>query len=422
MKKEFDELKRLIDKQDKLLLEAKNLLEKKENEKRTSILRLIDLEINEIKRNFKDINTNIRKVVEGMSLGKGRQNQKKEIKKEIKDGEDLRKFKKELGINLSVLKEIYKQDRIKKERKTKKPSSYVKIANKLFLNISRELHNKKLFESLEKDLLKANINIMPTSYISVILFTTLISFFIALGIFLFFLFFGIGQAPEYIVILKEGYAKRAVGLLWILFLVPVITFISLYFYPSAEKKALEARINNELPFAAINMSAIAGSMLEPTKIFQIIVNTGEYEYIEKEFKKLLNLINVYGYDLVTALKITASNTASQKLSELFNGLATTISSGGNLREFFSRRADTLLFDYRIEREKHTKAAETFMDIYISVVIAAPMMLMLLLITIQISNLGLNITPLALSLLMVLGVSVVNILFLAFLHLKQPEGG
>jgi flagellar protein FlaJ len=185
-----------------------------------------------------------------------------------------------------------------------------------------------------------------------------------------------------------------------------------------EKKSMETKINQELPFATIHMASISESLVEPSNIFRIIISTGEYPNMEREFVKLLNEINVFGYDLVTALRNSAFNSPSRKLSELFDGLATTITSGGNLSDFFDKRAQTLLFDYKLDKEQQTKSAETFMDIYISVVIAAPMILMLLLIMMRVSGLGIALSTGMISLIMVLGVSVVNIIFLAFLQLKQ----
>ena len=193
----------------------------------------------------------------------------------------------------------------------------------------------------------------------------------------------------------------------------------MYIYPSLERKSSEHKIDQELPFAAIHMAAISGSMIEPSRIFKILITTEEYGAIRKEFTKLINEINVYGYDLVSALRNSAYNSASKKLGELFNGVATTISSGGNLPNFFEKRAQSLLFDYRLEREKYTRTAETFMDIYITVVIAAPMIFMLLLMMIKISGLGIGISGQMITLLMILGVVGINILFLTFLHLKQP---
>ena len=135
----------------------------------------------------------------------------------------------------------------------------------------------------------------------------------------------------------------------------------------------------------------------------------------------MNEINVLGYDLVAALRSSASNSSSKKLADLLNGLATTITSGGSLPEFFDKRAQTLLFEYKIEREKQTRAAETFMDIYISVVIAAPMIFMLLLMMMKISGLGISLSTSMITIIMILGVSMINVFFLIFLNLKQPSG-
>jgi Flp pilus assembly protein TadB len=313
-----------------------------------------------------------------------------------------------------------KQEKILKI-KEKKPRKYVKFASKLFHNFSTGLINKGKFKGLSRDLIQANMEFVPAAYISVIFFTTLLSFIIAIFLTFFFLFFNIVVLVPFIVPSSDALMSRLLKVFWILILVPGATFLFSYLYPSLEKKSIESRINQELPFAVVHMSSIAGSMIEPSKIFGIIISTREYPFLEKEFIKIQNEINVYGYDLVTSLRNRSFNSPSKKLSELFNGLATTINSGGDLSEFFEKRSQSLLFDHRLEKEKQAKASETFMDIYISAVVAAPMILMLLLMMMRISGLGISLSTGMISLIMILGVSLVNVLFLAFLQLKQPEG-
>jgi archaeal flagellar protein FlaJ len=216
----------------------------------------------------------------------------------------------------------------------------------------------------------------------------------------------------------ESIDIRFLKVIWILFLVPIATFLLMYIYPKMEKKSREQLIEMELPFATIHMSAIAGSLISPIKIFEIIVSTNEYPHLQKEFTKMINEVNLYGSDLVSALKNTARNNPSKRLSELLNGLATTINSGGDLPKFFDKRSETLLFEYKLTKDKQNKAAETFMDIYISVVIAAPMILMLLLMIMKISGLGMSASIGTITLMMVVGVAIVNIGFLSFLNLKR----
>jgi flagellar protein FlaJ len=279
---------------------------------------------------------------------------------------------------------------------------------------------QKKLATLEKDLIKSNLNYTSISYFSALILTTILSVIIALFIVLFFLFFNI--TPDLPIVTKatEQFSIRLLKVFWIIFVAPLITFLFMYLYPSLERKAVESKINIELPFAAIHMAAISGSLIEPIKVFSIISSTKEYPNLEREFNKLLNEINIYGYDIVTALKNLAINCPSSKLAELFNGLATTITSGGDLYDFFDKRSQTLLFEYKLDKEKRTKSAETFMDIYISVVIAAPMILMLLLMMMKVSGLGIGLSTPTLTFLIVGGVALINIFFLIFLQLKQPE--
>ncbi len=319
-----------------------------------------------------------------------------------------------------TLKRMKKKEKKIVKKKEKKPSKYIQISSKLFYKTSMSFIKKGMFKELKRDLIKSNMGFVPATYISVIFFTTIVSAIASLFVTLFFLFFNVSALPPFITSIEESIGIRFLKIFWILFAIPAATFLFVYFYPSLEKKSLENKINRELPFAVIHMSSISGAMIEPSKIFSIIISTKEYPNLEKEFIKLQNEINIYGYDLVTALRNRSFNSPSRKLADVFNGLATTITSGGDLSGFFKERSQTLLFEHKLNMEKQLKTAETFMDIYISIVIAAPMVLMLLLMMMRISGLGISLSPTMISVVMMLIVAFVNIFFLIFLHMKQPK--
>ncbi|MEK6906668.1 MAG: type II secretion system F family protein [Nanoarchaeota archaeon] len=349
-----------------------------------------------------------------------------EEESEIEHLEKIHEAEKLTGkIKLTKLElETVKRLKTKEERIThkriKKPSMYLKTASRFFSDTSVSLLKKGMFRSTKRDLIKANLEFIPANYISMMLFTTVISAIISLFIVIFFTFFSLGITPPFITFVGNEILARLSHIFWILFAIPLATYFIIYFYPSIEKGFIEGKINRELPFATIHMSAISKSMIDPTKMFSIISSTKEYPYLEKEFIKLINEINIYGYDLITALRRLAFYCPSSKLAEVYNGLAMTINSGGSFSEFFNKRSESLLFDYRIEKEKATKAAETFMDIYISVVVAAPMIFMLLLMMMKISGLGIALSTSMITLMIILGVSMLNVVFLTFLHLKQQS--
>ncbi len=341
-----------------------------------------------------------------------------------------------ISIDTSISRKDFKPDKLEKEtfkrmekqrrnlERTKnlkvsdKFNPFVRKANELFSNFSKKLVDDKTFENLERDLIKASMKFTPQEYMSTIMLSTLVSIFVALIIMLFFLFFNIGPDLPIVTRATEDFTVRLLKVFWLIFVIPLGTMLLMFFYPSIEKNTLGNKMDQEMPFATIHMSAISGSMLNPTKIFEILITTNEYPNLAKQFTKLINEINLYGYDIVSALRNAAYNSPSKKLSELYNGLATTINSGGDLPEFFEKRSESLIFEYSLEKEKRTKSAETFMDIYISVVIAAPMILMILLMMMKISGLGISLSTQMITLIMIIAVTAINIVFLSFLEVKK----
>jgi len=425
-----EELKKIILEKKKILKEISYLFAILERTRDSEEKKMISAQINLLKDFLKKRNKDIPGALRKISLVKpltakaeNKETGQNEIEaKPLKTSKAGKiKFPKNfLELEKETLKRIgEKEEKIIKE-KEKKPSNYVKTANRIFINFSKPLSKKKIFDMLKTSLIKANMQFIPSNYISIIFFTTLLSVIFSIFVFGFFLFFNFGPELPIITRATEDIGVRFLKIFWILFVIPFGTVSFMYFYPSIERKSIENKINHELPFATIHMSAISGSMVDPSKIFSIVNSTGEYPNISKEFTKLINEIHVYGYNLVSALNNLAFNCPSSKLAELFNGLASTIRSGGNIQDFFEKRAQSLLFEYKIENEKHTKTAETFMDIYISIVIAAPMIFMLVLMMMKISGLGISLSTSMISLLMVLGVTIINIVFLTFLYLKQPS--
>ncbi|MBS3094953.1 type II secretion system F family protein [Candidatus Pacearchaeota archaeon] len=425
MENNFDEIKKIISKEKNIIKEVKKINEDIAKTRDVSERRMISSQINSLLSLMKKENEKIPWLVKSINLPNPLPVSKKESSKEmpVSKYDSKKQFPitnmKMSAFEKQTLKRLKQKGEKKEILREDKPSNYIKISNRLFSELSTKVVNKEEFSNIKRDLIKSGLQYLPKSYLSIIFFTTTISFFVAIPIMLFFLFFSVSAIAPLVKVAEGAFLDRLLKVIWIPVVIPILTFFMMYLYPSAEKKSIETRINEELPFAAINMSAIAGSMIDPTRIFEIIIATKEYPYLEKEFTKLINETNILGYDLISALRNRAFNSPSKKLAELFNGLATTINSGGDMVEFFSKRSQTLLFDYKLEREKYNRSSETYMDIYISVVIAAPMILMLLLMIMQVSGLGVGISTPALTLLMILGVFGINLLFLAFLHFKQP---
>ncbi len=338
---------------------------------------------------------------------------------------DRETFLTKLSINEHLLKRLKKKQKIKEEKfeEFKATRGYLKMSNRFFLDTAQRLISKGNFNVLALSLKKANMDVLFSTYVAMMFFTTFLTFVFSVFLAIFFLFFNVDflmtEFPPFTLV-TSNVLSRLPLVMWIPIVLPILVFAFLYYYPASERDTLERRIDQELPFAVIHMSAISGSGIEPSEIFKIIALSREYPFLRKEIRKVTNQVNLYGYDLVTALTNASKTTPSSKLSELFSGLCTTITSGGDLQNFFEKRSETLLLNYRLEREKFIKVAEAFMDIYISVVIAAPMVIMILLVIISASEAGSGYSSTQIGLGIVGVITIINSFFLVFLHIKQPS--
>lgn len=313
---------------------------------------------------------------------------------------DKESYLKELSISQENLKKISKENQIDI---SEKPSSLAKVSNKFFANLTDRIAKDK-FSGLKKDLRESNSRFLLPTYLAIALFVSLSIF---LGSLILFLTLGFifGNIFSY---------------LWVPLFLVFLSGCFYYFYPSLEKGTINQRITNELPFATIYMSAIAGSNIEPTKIFKIVSSNPEYRNVAVEIKKVINQVEVYGYDLVNALRNVAKSTPNEKLSELLEGMATNIVSGGSLKNYLEKKSENLLLDYKLERERYNALAATFMDIYISVLITAPLILVIMIIIMSITGFNLGLTPGIMIGVAIFIVAIINILFLIFLQIKQPK--
>lgn len=431
----IEELRKNIDMQIEILREISTYSRRAESTNPNEA-KILEGVIDSLKNRMKLINNSVPQILVNVSIsprlpGRGNETKLEKIQYTGPENEmqvtlvkqDRDKFFEELSISESLIKKIkgktfYDKGGDKSEE-FKAARGYVKMSNRFFLNTATDMIKKGYFRSLSGEINKSNMDILFEAYVAVTLFTTALSIIAGALLLLFFTYFNLGITWPMISLYGGSHLVRFFKLIWIPIFIPIITLFTMYYYPSTEKNTIAKKVDQELPFAVIHMSAISGSGIEPLEIFKIIATSNEYPNLRKEIRKVLNQINLYGYDLVTALNNVIKSTSSPKLAELFAGLSTTINSGGSLNEFFQKRAESLLIDYRLEREKYTKVAETFMDIYISVVIAAPMILMLLLIMISISGFSLPFAPNQMTLIIVLIIGLINIVFIGVLHVKQP---
>ncbi len=258
---------------------------------------------------------------------------------------------------------------------------------------------KPLFQAMRL----ADIKILSSTYLSMAIFSSIIAFPIVTLIYFLFTF--------------KILPALLFGILGLL-----LTLILFYYYPFSIIKSRSKKIKADLVFAVVHMAAISGSGIQPVKIFNLLLDSGEYKYLDSELRKITNYINLFGYSLSTSLKSVASQTPSYELKELLNGLVATIETGGDLKKYLQDKAGDTLAAYRLDQKKYTDTLSTYSDVYTGILIAAPL---LFLVTLAILDKispelgGIKISTIA-TFGTYIAIPLINLGFILFINLTQPE--
>jgi flagellar protein FlaJ len=194
-----------------------------------------------------------------------------------------------------------------------------------------------------------------------------------------------------------------------------------YGYPFIKSDQRARTIDANLPFAINHMSAVATSGLPPDMMFRIVAQSREYKEIGIELRKLVEYIDLFGYDLTTAMQSVSAITPSRDFKEFLDGALATLTSGGDFGLFLKEKSEQTMFAYRLRMEKYNETVSTYSDVYMGIMIVAPVFFIAILSLVSI--LGGTIFGLDIQTVIVFGTYVIipflNIAFITFLEVSQP---
>jgi flagellar protein FlaJ len=288
--------------------------------------------------------------------------------------------------------------------------TYKRLSMALFGGLAKG--SEKSFKSLTPQMKGAGIYMLLKTYIAITYMSTAVAYLAALMITL---------------LLSLLFVEDLVMLIYYVMFIPMLTaslvFMLLYVYPSQKSKSARKSIDNNLPFALIHLDSIASSGIPTEFMFKLLGSLGEYGEVSRQSRLVVRNIQTLGMSSVSAINDVAKRTPSPALRQVLTGISSTITKGGNLPEFLREMSDKGLFEYRLKREQYVKTLSTFADIYTAVMIAAPLMMLSVLVMMNIIGgdiMGMTI-PGAIGLMTYILVPLMNLGFLAFVHMSYPGG-
>ena len=235
------------------------------------------------------------------------------------------------------------------------------LATKLFGNLAERYSKPFLF--LKDALLKADLKIPFKSYLSLIFFVTFLTYLAALGLII-----------VYILIFKLPFLLLIPFLFFLPLVAASISLIIMIYYPLYKVAKRSKNIEANLPFVLTHMGAIAETGVPPQTVFKLISEFEEYGEVAKEMKKIVRNIETFGMNPVAAVKEVAKRTPNENFKQILLGFVSTTESGGNVKMFLKTSGEQALFDWKLKREKFLQQLSTYAEIYVGVLIAAPLLI------------------------------------------------
>ncbi len=170
------------------------------------------------------------------------------------------------------------------------------------------------------------------------------------------------------------------------FLLPLIsglmlfgmTFGVLQIIPAFKVKNRAAKLSEEIPHFIGYMSTLATSGLTLEGIFKAIAKEETDEDIVKDARFIVRNIDILGMDLITAIKDLIHRTPVGPYSELLDGAIVTVSTGGDLKEYFNATARVQLEEKKMLLQKTTESLGSVAEIYTILLIVFPLLAVIML--------------------------------------------
>lgn len=213
------------------------------------------------------------------------------------------------------------------------------------------------FEDLKDDLKKAGMEYSLKEYLSISFMTVVLIFTIEFPLLAFITGFIPAFSPLMAVIFSFSVS---IGIC-------VGFFFLFYVYPSNRASGRKKELDYLLPFATIYL-ATTSSGSPPLTMFKVLSKFEEFGEINKEAKRIVRDVELFGMNLRDALQKVASRSPSENFKELLWGVNSIIESGGNLSTFLHEKARIFMDDYKRRLNEYSDTLSTMIEIYLTLVI------------------------------------------------------
>jgi flagellar protein FlaJ len=164
----------------------------------------------------------------------------------------------------------------------------------------------------------------------------------------------------------------------VLFAYSLVFLAACLYYPVYRRHSRGWTITARLPYTLAYFAVLASSGLGFTEILRMVRELEENKEIRREVDLLLTDVELLGVDVLSALERAAARSPSAALSLFLSGLRDAYLTGGNLYSYTSFTTQRLLEMKRSELQRVTNTVAAISEMYVTLMVAAPLMFIVML--------------------------------------------
>jgi len=156
-----------------------------------------------------------------------------------------------------------------------------------------------------------------------------------------------------------------------------ITYLIFLIYPGIMAGERKRNIDATLPYAINYITAMSTAGITPAEVFKLLGESTIYGESAVEARYITREVEIFGRDLIDALRVVGLHTPSQRMKEFLQGAMASISSGSNLTEYFRTKSEQYTHENRLEQKNFLETLGLISESYVTALVAGTLFLIIL---------------------------------------------
>jgi flagellar protein FlaJ len=156
-----------------------------------------------------------------------------------------------------------------------------------------------------------------------------------------------------------------------------ITYFIFLMLPGIKAGERRRNIDATLPYAINYVTAMSTAGITPAEIFRLLGESTIYGESAVEARYVAREIDIFGRDLIDALRIVGIYTPSLRMKDFLQGAMASISAGSNLTQYFRNKAEQYALENRQEQKTFLETLGLIAESYVTALVAGTLFLIIL---------------------------------------------